>query len=399
AEKARSARNLILHSLKLHPSEIEKFDLMDFEVLGPGMNFQKTPSKWSELSKLQRSGIETLAASFSSQASYALLNTPAGRYAFNQAVDISKVYAAHKLVDRHRRLDKEMEDLEGLGFGRNRTWPTLTRAERAMLEEMAQGDWAEVKHDNLFANEGAAMRAMERLLRKMEATAKIDLRWRRKAELSHGSDRAHWRSEPTSGWNQPQTATHQTFKKASKPALSINIQSTKSQMEHKGTVRSIKQNTLIQTNKTLRHCYPRDDSFCRDEFFVLPKGMTRAQALTKIEHASIANKIMKGDRNFDCLQKEMQKDLVLLGFPKGTAWADLTHAQKKKVQSLSLVQAEDGVSESQSTKAAKRIMNNQQRLEEHSDDLEKLGLGENRIWNNLSAAEHKKIKELAESEW
>ncbi|KAJ3288706.1 hypothetical protein HDU79_004632 [Rhizoclosmatium sp. JEL0117] len=195
AEKARSARNLILHSLKLHPSEIEKFDLMDFEVLGPGMNFQKTPSKWSELSKLQRSGIETLAASFSSQASYALLNTPAGRYAFNQAVDISKVYAAHKLVDRHRRLDKEMEDLEGLGFGRNRTWPTLTRAERAMLEEMAQGDWAEVKHDNLFANEGAAMRAMERLLRKMEATAKIDLRWRRKAELSHGSDRAHWRSE------------------------------------------------------------------------------------------------------------------------------------------------------------------------------------------------------------
>ncbi|KAJ3288705.1 hypothetical protein HDU79_004631 [Rhizoclosmatium sp. JEL0117] len=171
-------------------------------------------------------------------------------------------------------------------------------------------------------------------------------------------------------------------------------------MEHKGTVRSIKQNSMIQTNKTLRHCYPTDNFFCRDEFFVLPKGMTRAQALTKIEHASIANKIMKEDRNFDCLQKEMQKDLVLLGFPKGTTWADLTHAQKKKVESLSLVQgSEDGVSESQSTKAAKRIMNNQQRLEEHSDDLEKLGLGENRIWNNLSAAEHKKIKELAESEW
>ncbi|KAI9352608.1 hypothetical protein BDR26DRAFT_849546 [Obelidium mucronatum] len=104
------------------------------------------------------------------------------------------LYAAYGIVDRHRKLDKEMLDLEGLGFGSGRILALLTKKELARLHELAESVWAGVHQGNIYANEAAAEKALNRVKRKEEAAPK------RKEHGSHrrsekNANRVDWKSE------------------------------------------------------------------------------------------------------------------------------------------------------------------------------------------------------------
>ncbi|KAJ3026035.1 UNVERIFIED_CONTAM: hypothetical protein HDU68_006307 [Siphonaria sp. JEL0065] len=195
ADKARCARSLMLQNetLKLDPSEIDRLDGLDFAILGPGVNYQKTPTTWSELSHFQRTCIESLAAG----TVVAKPSIPRGKhttvdtYLYFQSHYSEKVLAAERIVERHRRLDKEMQNLQELGYGVGRTWATLTRAERTELEDMAISEWIDVNQTNLYANDAAAEKAMNRTRRKLESKPNVNFEYK---SQSNGSRRAKWGS-------------------------------------------------------------------------------------------------------------------------------------------------------------------------------------------------------------
>ncbi|KAJ3010823.1 UNVERIFIED_CONTAM: hypothetical protein HDU68_001956 [Siphonaria sp. JEL0065] len=185
AEDARSARNL-LHGMQYSLSDIDSFDQKDFLVLNNEIRGRyKSTFTWSDLPQHQKDIIKNLA------------NLANGMYKYSTNTDWIKAYAASGILSRHKRLDKEMKDLEKLGFGPNQTVAGLTKTQRLDLQELAEGIWINVKHDNLFTNEKTAIKSLDRQKRKLEASPKSQ-RWgyRHRLELNpHGIERATWRSE------------------------------------------------------------------------------------------------------------------------------------------------------------------------------------------------------------
>ncbi|KAJ3062632.1 hypothetical protein HDU98_001484 [Podochytrium sp. JEL0797] len=181
ADKARIATRLVHHTPgKLHPSEIENLDNLDFAILQFGQRGSKrhvfTP--FDELSQGKKDKIEEERTTY--------------RFSWT---DLNKVDAADRILERHKRVDAERKQLEVLGFGVNRLCATLTAAENRRLHDMADESWVQVRPENLFANEADALKSATRTMRKAEASSRR-LRFDRDFEsVAHGTRRANWRSE------------------------------------------------------------------------------------------------------------------------------------------------------------------------------------------------------------
>ncbi|KAI9352609.1 hypothetical protein BDR26DRAFT_196142 [Obelidium mucronatum] len=187
AQQARDAKNLLRYGrTRLHPSDIDALDQHDLSIIKTHFTIENasknSPFTWEDLPDKHKSRIEELAKQMQ-------------HYYYVQQHPIE--YAAYRIVDRHRKLDKEMLDLENLGFGSGRVLALLTKQELAKVNELAESGWAEVRHDNIFANEAAAEKALDRVKRKAETDPKRrDRGLYRRSELNpHRVGRVQWRSE------------------------------------------------------------------------------------------------------------------------------------------------------------------------------------------------------------
>ncbi|KAJ3026036.1 UNVERIFIED_CONTAM: hypothetical protein HDU68_006308 [Siphonaria sp. JEL0065] len=158
-------------------------------------------------------------------------------------------------------------------------------------------------------------------------------------------------------------------------------------MGGEGTIFSHKQNRVVQTGNTLRWS---SDPY-ETPNYILPSGMRKKEAVAKITRATKAKSFLESDKNFDSMVKQESTALQTLGFPDGTTWSDLSHAQQTKLK--------NSVEGSEKRSLVDEILDRQKRFREHQTILAELGFGSDRTWSKLTAAEHKEIRELAESDW
>ncbi|KAJ3062631.1 hypothetical protein HDU98_001483, partial [Podochytrium sp. JEL0797] len=130
ADKARIATRLLQNSPHLSPSDLEKQDHLDFEILQLGQKGSRLRvfPPFDELSPARRKDLDAYAGQLTSQYRW---------------LDYDKVNAAHRILARHERVDAERKQLEGLGFGVNRMCATLTAAEYRRLRDMADESWVQ----------------------------------------------------------------------------------------------------------------------------------------------------------------------------------------------------------------------------------------------------------------